>query len=1183
MRTITVESPSRIHTRFSLHITLFSMIIFLILLSTLFSTLSQPVSATTKECSLKHNLPDSDYSSRVSSAEDLLDSFYAQYVSELGRESVVPEAKPYQFAASLYFFLRGEETRANAFLHDLSLDSSRQAVYLAWITTFKGLNSTKKSTIENNINSFQFSTSESDVFLKEATSYLISPDHESSDLISLLKAKGEHGWASENDVSSLVDVVVGLSALLSSDFNPDVQRLAEMNLDIIFARFAVHDAQGAFTGLVLNDSPTARESYALTPAEAIWAGWSDYLFGGDSFDESYLEPAILAYVPSAEIRALHGKNDVVSREGVVDQGGNVIGHTFSYKSADYIIGGAVDVGNRVSGVDVTRASVRFLDDPQNYITFTTTTTGSGEDESALLTTKDLIMGELKATSCGEAHVLIGGGLKGEGINIKSAKGVTVLKHNSDYFALLFLKDQHLLNLSDRYTPLDPYSFGNEIKVIIPFTYTPEEPVLDGYFAFEPIPDSFINDAGSDLEKIASAVASKVSLTRDNDSGLLTYNSTAGETYKYNPKELTTPNIQSSSLGTEPREAHTSSAGTPLISEEGGVWRIGASSSSDKLTLDFSSGTKSASSSIYGCLNTTLEDNDSGSLSEPLSFLSASILPESGQYRMICAPNDELLSNKIFDQSLDSDLIKGGCALKSDGDTTVGVIYDPNANGGVPSVIDQLGSFSPFTSEPPDSSLCGDVDDNNSNFTYCGKIKNSGLSKDIVVWVNGKYNIVLFSTDPSPTGSASSPFSWFTDWFNELFGLDLSFAGEAPAHSFDKAYFGRGANGEEVEGFVKGSEQEDYFTNFSSNLESFGGGLDSPVLYKAGGSTQKFSSPTQSMNLLKGFRLKDTGTPVEFGGCGDGQIQTGEDCDDGNLFNGDGCNDTCGTECLDNDGDGFYAMSGCGTPVDCDDSNPSIYPGATEDQTNEVDDNCNGFIDESNDEVPVIAPGECSEDAQASCSAICNVTLPPVTMPCPTEPFLAFVKGEYNFTAWLNNDSYPVLKITPSNKKLDGNTQRCNWGGEVEEGLEVRANKKDNPITITWEPDSEGLKKRFFRFRWFIPGGSPTLHANAKVFQLGYGWNLTFTYKGSAPSKYVNYVKDCWDLGSLKGKNKQLSIIIPVSNGACEGYPPLSNGDAECTSDDYCKSKYGSSAICVDDDDNPTTTGGYCEVSLGDND
>lgn len=49
-------------------------------------------------------------------------------------------------------------------------------------------------------------------------------------------------------------------------------------------------------------------------------------------------------------------------------------------------------------------------------------------------------------------------------------------------------------------------------------------------------------------------------------------------------------------------------------------------------------------------------------------------------------------------------------------------------------------------------------------------------------------------------------------------------------------------------------------------------------------------------------------------------------------------------CTDADGDGFYAESGCGTDVDCDDTDADVNPGATE-VCDGLDNNCDAQIDE----------------------------------------------------------------------------------------------------------------------------------------------------------------------------------------------------------------------------------------------
>lgn len=50
-------------------------------------------------------------------------------------------------------------------------------------------------------------------------------------------------------------------------------------------------------------------------------------------------------------------------------------------------------------------------------------------------------------------------------------------------------------------------------------------------------------------------------------------------------------------------------------------------------------------------------------------------------------------------------------------------------------------------------------------------------------------------------------------------------------------------------------------------------------------------------------------------------------------------------CTDADGDGYYAEAGCGTAVDCNDSDSAVHPGASEICGDNIDNDCDGRVDE----------------------------------------------------------------------------------------------------------------------------------------------------------------------------------------------------------------------------------------------
>ncbi|MGR3309780.1 MAG: MopE-related protein [Candidatus Brocadiales bacterium] len=111
----------------------------------------------------------------------------------------------------------------------------------------------------------------------------------------------------------------------------------------------------------------------------------------------------------------------------------------------------------------------------------------------------------------------------------------------------------------------------------------------------------------------------------------------------------------------------------------------------------------------------------------------------------------------------------------------------------------------------------------------------------------------------------------------------------------------------------------------------------------------------------GDGLTDCADPdcrVDVDGDGFIALPCGDDCDNTNPavnpgaaeLCSNGIDDNCDNQvdeecptCTDNDGDGFFAESGCDTPVDCNDNDPAINPGVKEVEDGE-DNDCDGLVD-----------------------------------------------------------------------------------------------------------------------------------------------------------------------------------------------------------------------------------------------
>jgi hypothetical protein len=64
-------------------------------------------------------------------------------------------------------------------------------------------------------------------------------------------------------------------------------------------------------------------------------------------------------------------------------------------------------------------------------------------------------------------------------------------------------------------------------------------------------------------------------------------------------------------------------------------------------------------------------------------------------------------------------------------------------------------------------------------------------------------------------------------------------------------------------------------------------------------------------------------------------------------------------CTDRDGDGYTVEEGCGVPVDCNDRNANVNPGALENCTDGVDNNCNDLVD-TQDPAAINCPALCTD-------------------------------------------------------------------------------------------------------------------------------------------------------------------------------------------------------------------------------
>lgn len=158
-----------------------------------------------------------------------------------------------------------------------------------------------------------------------------------------------------------------------------------------------------------------------------------------------------------------------------------------------------------------------------------------------------------------------------------------------------------------------------------------------------------------------------------------------------------------------------------------------------------------------------------------------------------------------------------------------------------------------------------------------------------------------------------------------------------------------------------------------------------------------------------------------------------DCDDSDCF----ADPICIVPCVDNDQDGYNITGGLCGSVDCNDTNASIYPGATEICNDTVDNDCDTDIDCDDD--------DCIADP------VCIVEAPPVTFNLQLQP------------GW-NLISIPLILENDS----------------IED---VLADIRDDVIDVwTYNPDPEPLNPN-----WEVWHSDPTRPSNLQTLELGRGY------------------------------------------------------------------------------------------------
>jgi|GEM_PF-3097966 len=1125
--------------------------------------------AAAETCGLKRNICDTGFAGRAAAADDLLETRYNRDAALLNSAEDVPLRIP----AALYAFSKNNPTRGNELLtKQLAFTADAEdAAYLGMTAALyeAQVSEANREPLRTKINGAIGST-EAEQFLLAVGKYLAGIQPEAGAVTTLLKARGDGGWAAEPNPDELAKVAVGCAALLAAAPDNETKMLAEMNLDIIMARFAALNAAGAFAGVREGDTPV---SGAFNPELQQWYGWSGLLFGTTA--EQFSEPALLlsGYCANDAVRGVYESRKLGITQEAKETFAQSAGKAYTATDAATLFSSTVETGIFTpQSTPLTPAGVRFSDDPLSYILFSSVTSPDGDAaEARIVSTDRVIFGTLGASACQEPHVLVG-----RDIQIAQGDNVIVLRHNQECFALRFFGGYATENAYNRYRPLSQYLpvlEGNDADRGVVFF--PKNLSYGGVFSFEQLPSTLCDD----LDQAASVAADKTRLSKT--SNVITYNTSLNSNQKVTYTYTIGVNLQKDgeTVGTDGyglRAVAKSDNTFDFIGKDGSEWTVNGELNGvgKQLRLNFQTPLKSGDG--YNCPGTepgseppgTGGGLNLGDLPEQrLAFLAAAMLQEHDAYRMDCG-----LSEQVFPNHHPDDLTGApyACAALIDGKRTVGIVYDENVPVVIPSILIAIKNYYPFVDDE-DLTIPEDLCDNAASEPTLAYVECDGIidlgSTNLYVFVSTNSSTLILSEDANP--ATSGAMDGLLDWLRDLF-TDPS----VPEPSGDLAAFDRGYFFQQGEIAVSGRSMDRDATIFYDGLAADVSSLVAEMqntLWCGQGTRQRIIadhlSDTNWRALTAALRITPS-TALSFPGeCA--ETCTGDDCDPP-------------MECIDGDGDTYnVSQDGCGI-ADCDDSDIAINPGVTDELCTDCkDDNCNGLVNEGC-VVSGCGPGTpggdftCPKRLHDGCAYVCNESQDPVdpTPPCPTPWKTVLTQGEYTFQTRINDAGYFEVKATPSNVVLAGVSHNCDWGGQTSD--------TDTNKTITWRGDQS--KTRIFN--WVGPLG--VKFARVKLLENQDGWDLLFRSNSPPP-----FATKCWAKQSGSGPSVTFASLRPTEDQVCQGMycpdgstNPACNqdpgGDGDdgdtCTTDTDCEPEFCIDGLCGGgcEDDTDCEVGYYCK-------